>query len=178
VAIPNGASLILKHSSDGVVPGLNDFVAADGTVLHPPVAPVFWSFRVMVGTGLAMLALSWLGAALLWRRGAAAMPRPFLFAGCAMTFSGWLATLAGWYTTEIGRQPWLVQGVLSTKEAVADVPAPMVLGTLIAYLVIYAILTVSYILVIFFLARKSAKGETAPDDPRLPATGGKMAGVV
>ena len=84
-----------------------------------------------------------------------------------MTFSGWLATLAGWYTTEIGRQPWLVTGVLSTKEAVADVPAGMVLGTLIMYLTIYAVLLVSYILVIFFLARKATKGDTRPDDPRI-----------
>ena len=167
IAVPNGASLILTHKADGVVPGLNDFVAADGTVLHPPVAPVFWSFRVMVGTGMAMLLLSWLGAVLLWRRGALALPRPYLYAVTGMAFSGWLATLAGWYTTEIGRQPWLVQGVLSTKEAVADVPAPMVLGTLLMYLAVYAVLLVSYVLVIFYLARKAAKGDTRPDDPRL-----------
>jgi cytochrome d ubiquinol oxidase subunit I len=61
--------------------------------------------------------------------------------------------------TEIGRQPWLVTGVMSTKEAVADVPAPMVLSTLIAYLVVYAILLGAYITVIFYLARKAAKGE-------------------
>jgi cytochrome bd ubiquinol oxidase subunit I len=84
-----------------------------------------------------------------------------------MTFSGWLATLAGWYTTEIGRQPWLVTGVLSTKEAVADVPAGMVLGTLITYLAVYAVLLVTYVLVIFYLARKATKGDTSPDDPRI-----------
>ncbi|MEM9270600.1 MAG: cytochrome ubiquinol oxidase subunit I, partial [Pseudomonadota bacterium] len=74
----------------------------------------------------------------------------------AMTFSGWIATLAGWYTTEIGRQPWLVDGVLSTKEAVADVPAPMVASTLVVYLVVYAVLLVAYITVLFGLARKSS----------------------
>jgi cytochrome bd ubiquinol oxidase subunit I len=169
IAIPNGASLILKHSPDGVVPGLNDFVAADGTVMHPPVAPVFWSFRIMVATGMAMLALSWLGAWLLWRRGAANLPRPYLMATVGMAFSGWVATLAGWYTTEIGRQPWLVQGVLTTEAAVADVPAPMVLGTLLTYLAVYAVLLVTYILVILYLARKAAKGDVTPDDPRRPA---------
>ena len=167
IAVPNGASLILTHKAEGVVPGLNNFVAADGTVLHPPVAAVFYSFRVMIGTGVAMLLMSWLGVFLLWRRGVDRFPKPVLYGAVAMTFSGWLATLAGWYTTEIGRQPWLVSGVLSTKEAVADVPAGMVLGTLITYLVIYGVLLVSYILVIFYLARKATKGDTRPDDPRI-----------
>ena len=159
IGIPNGASLILKHKVDGVVPGLNDYVSEDGEVLHPRVAPVFFSFRIMIGVGMAMLALSWAGAYLLRRNGAAHMPRPVLMAFAAMSFSGWIATLAGWYTTEIGRQPWLVQGVLTTKEAVADVPAGMVLGTLIAYLAIYAALIVAYMSVITYLARKASKGE-------------------
>ena len=159
IGIPSGASLILKKSFDGVVPGLNDFVAEDGTPLHPPVAPVFWSFRIMVGTGMAMLFLSWAGAYYLRRNGAAYMPKIMLFAFSAMAFSGWLATLAGWYTTEIGRQPWLVQGVLTTKQAVADVPAPMVLGTLIAYLITYAALILAYMGTITYLAWKATRGE-------------------
>ncbi|WP_298974196.1 cytochrome ubiquinol oxidase subunit I [uncultured Roseobacter sp.] len=159
IAVPNGASLILTHKADGVVPGLNDFVAEDGTALHPRVAPVFFSFRVMVGTGLAMLALSWAGLYFLRRYGAGDMPALPLYAFTAMSFSGWIATLAGWYTTEIGRQPWLVQGVLSTKDAVSDVPAGMVLGTLIGYLVIYAALIIAYIAVITYLARKASRGE-------------------
>lgn len=159
IGIPNGASLILKHKVDGVVPGLNDFVAEDGTPLHPRVGPVFFSFRIMVATGMAMLALSWAGLYLLRRYGAGAMPDVPLYAFAAMSFSGWIATLAGWYTTEIGRQPWLVQGVLSTKDAVSDVPSGMVLSTLIGYLVIYAVLIVAYIGVITYLARKASRGE-------------------
>ncbi|WP_299963601.1 cytochrome ubiquinol oxidase subunit I [uncultured Roseobacter sp.] len=159
IGIPSGASLILKHKPEGVVPGLNDFVAEDGTVMHPRVAPVFFSFRVMVGTGIAMLLLSWGGLYLMRRYGAGEMPRLSLYAFSAMSFSGWIATLAGWYTTEIGRQPWLVQGVLTTKEAVADVPAGMVLGTLLGYLAIYAALIVAYIAVITYLARKASRGE-------------------
>ena len=160
IGIPNLASIILKHSPDGVVPGLNDFVTEDGEVLHPRVAPVFWSFRVMVGTGMLMLLVSWAASAMMLRRkrGVEGLPKPMLYALVGMSFSGWLATLAGWYTTEIGRQPWLVQGVLSTKQAVADVPAPMVLSTLIAYLIVYAILLGAYITVIFFLARRASVG--------------------
>lgn len=159
IGIPHGASLILTHTWDGVVPGLNDFVAEDGTPLHPPVAPVFWSFRIMVGMGMLMLAISWTGAYMLRRRGADAMPKLMLMGFAAMSFSGWLATLAGWYTTEIGRQPWLVQGVMTTKEAVADVPAPMVLSTLIAYLLVYAALILAYMGTITYLAWKNSRGE-------------------
>jgi len=163
IAIPALASLILTHDFNGEVPGLNDFVTEDGKVLHPPVTPVFWSFRVMVGTGLAMLALSWTAAFLIWRSGRGNhTPRlnSWLLRGfVAMTFSGWIATLAGWYTTEIGRQPWLVNGVMTTADAVADVPAPMVLSTLLVYLAIYIGLTLAYVSVLFYLARKAAKGE-------------------
>ena len=176
IGIPNLASIILRHSADGVVPGLNDYVAADGTPLHSPVAPVFYAFRVMIGTGVLMLLVSWGTSVLMLRRaksgagrrGVEGLPKLVLFGLVGMTFAGWLATLAGWYTTEVGRQPWLVQGVLSTKAAVADVPAPMVLGTLIGYLSVYAALLGAYILVIFYLARKASRGESL--GPVRPAT--------
>ncbi|MGL4438306.1 MAG: cytochrome ubiquinol oxidase subunit I [Bosea sp. (in: a-proteobacteria)] len=170
VAIPNGASLILKHDPAGVVPGLNDFVAADGTPLHPPVAPLFWSFRVMVATGMAMLALSWAGSFLMWRRGGpAGLPRPVLWATVGMTFSGWLATLAGWYTTEIGRQPWLVQGVLTTEAAVGNVAPAMVASSLVAYLTVYTFLLAAFIGALFHLARSGGKFS--------PVAGGKPQNV-
>ena len=167
VGIPNMASIILKHKASGVVPGLNDFVAEDGTVQHPPVAPVFWSFRIMVGTGFAMLLASWATLFLMRRgRGMEGVPTLVKYALVPMAFSGWVATLAGWYTTEIGRQPWLVQGVLTTEQAVAEVPAPFVGMTLGAYLAVYAALLLAYISVLFYLARKAAKGEaTRPMTP-------------
>jgi cytochrome d ubiquinol oxidase subunit I len=175
VAIPNGASLILTHHADGVVPGLNDFVTPEGEVLHPPVAPVFWSFRVMVGTGVLMLIVSWAAAAMMLRRapdggrrGVEGLPRWMLGGLVGMSFAGWVATLAGWYTTEIGRQPWLVQGVLTTEAAVGPVSAPMVLSTLIAYLVVYAILLGAYVTVIFYLARKASRGEPVSTRPAVP----------
>ncbi|MEM8688831.1 MAG: cytochrome ubiquinol oxidase subunit I [Pseudomonadota bacterium] len=171
IEIPSGASIILKHDPKGVVPGLNDFVAEDGSVLHPPVAPVFWSFRVMVGTGMLMLLVSWASVFLIWRRGVDGLPSWLLLGLVGMSFSGWLATLAGWYTTEIGRQPWLVQGVLSTADAVGDVPAGMVLSTLIAYLAIYAALTATYIGVVFYLARRAALGQPPRAEVRLGGAG-------
>ena len=168
LAVPNGASWILTHHADGVVPGLNDFVTEEGEVMHPPVAPVFYAFRVMVGTGFAMLGLSWLGAFLSWRRGTGNLPKPLLYVMVPMAFSGWVATLAGWYTTEIGRQPWLVTGILTREQAVADVPAPMVASTLVAYLVVYALLLFAYITVLFYLARKASHGDDV--EPELPSS--------
>ena len=157
IGIPSLASIILKHDPAGEVPGLNDFVAEDGTVMHPPVAPVFWSFRIMVGIGMLMLVASWAGAWMLWRRGADNLPRPYLWGLTGMTFAGWGATLAGWYTTEIGRQPWLVQGVLTVEEAVGDIAGGMVLTTLLAYVAIYLALLAAYIGVLFHLARKGGR---------------------
>ena len=157
IAIPNMASVILKHSPDGVVPGLNDYEGK-----HPPVAPVFWGFRIMVGTGMAMLALSWAGAFFLYRRGALPVPLAYGFAG--MAFSGWVATLAGWYTTEIGRQPWLVAGILKTADAVAPVTGAHVALTLAIYVVLYLVLMVVYLGVLTHLALKAGKeGDDEPD---------------
>ena len=170
ISIPNGASLILKHSADGVVPGLNDYVAADGKRNHPPVAAVFWSFRIMVGVGMTMLVVSWWISYLSYRRGVDSLGRLSLRVLAVMMFSGWVGTLAGWYTTEIGRQPWLVQGVLSTAEAVGPVTAPMV-ATLIVYLAIYAGLTAAYIGVLLYLARNASDIEHGADT-RIPGRGG------
>ena len=161
LGIPKGASLILKHDPAGIVPGLNDFEGA-----HPPVAPVFFGFRIMVGIGLLMLLGSWLGVWQLWRRGDLS---PWLARGLfAMTFSGWAATLSGWYVTEIGRQPWLVSGVLKTAEAVAAVPATSVATTLVMYLSLYALLLSAYIGAIFYIARK---GKPAAHRPKAPGGG-------
>ncbi len=149
IEIPKLGSLIITRDPDGEVRGLNEFKGE-----HPPVAPVFWSFRVMVGTGMAMLAAAWTGAWWLWRRGT--LPDWFLRGLVAMTFSGWVATVAGWYVTEIGRQPWLVQGVLKARDAVAAVPGEHVGLTLVAYLVVYAVLLTAFVASLFYLARKES----------------------
>jgi cytochrome d ubiquinol oxidase subunit I len=87
----------------------------------------------------------------------------------AMSFSGWVATVAGWYVTEIGRQPYLVYGVLTTAQAASAVPAPMIAATLVMYLTLYAALIVAYVTVLFHLARKAAMGKGA--QPEYPAPG-------
>ncbi len=166
IGIPAGASLILRHSSQGVVPGLNDYAG-----WHPPVAPLFFAFRVMVGLGLLMLAVSWIGSFFLWR--GRDMPHLLQRVFIGMTFSGWVATLAGWYVTEIGRQPYLVTGILTTAEAVSEVPAPMIGLSLTLYLIVYATLIVAYIGVITKLAYKAAKGQKPPAD--IPVEAGTFA---
>jgi cytochrome d ubiquinol oxidase subunit I len=156
LTIPDGASLILRHSANGVVPGLNDFAGN-----HPPVFPVFWAFRIMVGTGVLMLIVSWSAAFFLKRRHK--LPKPLALAMVPMALSGWLATLAGWYTTEIGRQPWLVTGVLKTADAVGPVAGSHVALTLGVYLILYLLLLIAYLGVLVRLALKAAKdGDTSP----------------
>jgi cytochrome bd ubiquinol oxidase subunit I len=148
IAIPGLASLYLGHSFDAEIQGLDDFLGE-----HPPVRPVFFAFRIMVGVGMLMLLVSWLSLYQLCRRKelGAGMLRMLV----AMTFSGWVALVAGWYVTEIGRQPWLVHGVLVTADAVTDTPAAHVGLTLTMYLTLYAALLVAFVTVIFHLARKA-----------------------
>ena len=163
ITIPSGASVILGHSPSAEVPGLDRF--EDN---HPPVAPVFFAFRIMVGVGVLMLLVSWSAAYFLYRRHT--LPRPLAMLMVPMALSGWVAVLAGWYTTEIGRQPWLVQGVLTTEQALGPVPGSHVAFTLSAYLALYAILLVVYLGVLVTLALKAAKeGDEAP----LPAVLGR-----
>jgi cytochrome d ubiquinol oxidase subunit I len=151
IAIPKGAALILTHDADGEVQGLNAFPGK-----HPPVAPVFYAFRLMVGIGMLMIAASWVGLWLLWRR--SETPRWFLRALAAMSFSGWVATLSGWIVTEVGRQPWLIYGVMTTAEAASAVPAGSIALTLAGYAFVYTVLLISYMVVVTQLARKDADG--------------------
>ena len=151
IAIPKFASFYLTHDWDGEVKGLNDFKGK-----HPPVAPVFWAFRIMVGVGMLMLLVSWASVFQLrpWQKNSKRELTVWhaRILVC-MTFAGWVALVAGWYVTEIGRQPWLVTGVMTTLEAASKVPAPKIALSLAMYLVMYAALIVAYITVVFYLAR-------------------------
>ncbi len=149
IELAYGASLILKHDANGEVKGLDAF-APD----HPAVAPVFFAFRIMVGIGVLMLAVSWFGA---WmtRRGRAA-PRWLLWVFAAFTFAGWGATLAGWIVTEMGRQPWLVTGVLRTKDAVGEITGAQLGASLTGYILTYSLLFVAYMVVLTHMAGKGA----------------------
>ncbi|RYZ97899.1 MAG: cytochrome ubiquinol oxidase subunit I [Moraxellaceae bacterium] len=148
IGVPNIASLILTHQMQGEIKGLNEFPNA-----HPPVKPLFYGFRVMVGIGLLMLCVSWICSWHYWRK--KELPPALLKVLVAMTFSGWIATLAGWYVTEIGRQPFLVTGILKTADAVTPVPAANVGVSLAIYLTLYACLLVAYIRTLFVMARKA-----------------------
>jgi len=149
IAIPKLASLYLTHDWNGEVKGIDAFGAN-----APPVAPIFYAFRIMVGMGLAMLALGWLSAWRVWR--GRPMDGWWAKAWVAMTFAGWIALVAGWYVTEVGRQPWLVSGVLTTAQAASSVPASNIALTLAMYLTLYAALLVAYVSVLFYLARAKA----------------------
>jgi cytochrome d ubiquinol oxidase subunit I len=155
IGIPNGASMILRHEMDGEIQGLDTFKDANGPT-HPPVAPLFFGFRIMVGTGMLMLLASWSGLWLYRRRSWVAdrLPRPLLWLLTGMTFAGWLATLAGWYVTEIGRQPYIVFGLLRTSEVASNVASPMIALTLALYLTVYLALIVAYIAVVKYMAEK------------------------
>lgn len=160
IGVPKLASLILTHESDGLVQGLNSFKDE-----HPPVAPVFFAFRIMVGVGILMLIV---GAAGVWNlRKGRHMPAWLARVLVGMTFSGWVGTVAGWYVSEIGRQPWLVQGVLTTVQAAGPVGAAPIGVSLTVYLLLYAVLLAAYISVVFYLAAQAAAGEIPRERARL-----------
>lgn len=150
VKIPGLASLILTHDIDGEVRGLNDFKGE-----HPPVAPVFYAFRIMIGVGILMLLVSWLASFMLWRK--KELPPWFLRVLVGMSFSGWVATLAGWYVTEIGRQPFLVYNTLSTADAVTTIAPSNVAFSLLVYIGLYIVLLIAYIRTLFVMAYRSTQ---------------------
>jgi cytochrome bd ubiquinol oxidase subunit I len=154
LAIPKLASLILRHDADGELKGLNEFPSA-----HPPVLPVFWCFRIMVGTGILMLLVSWIGLWRHWRDGwdFTRMPRPMLKLFAAMTFAGWIATIAGWYVTEIGRQPFIVAGLIRTSDVVSRVPSSSVALTLGIYITLYLVLLAAYVGVLKYMSETADK---------------------
>jgi cytochrome d ubiquinol oxidase subunit I len=158
IELPYGASIMLRHDPKAEVKGVSDFPNA-----HPPVAPLFFAFRLMVGMGVLMLLVSWVGA---WRtRKGRAAPTWLLWVFAGFTFAGWIATLAGWIVTEVGRQPWIVYGVMRTADAAGDVPGAALGASLTGYVITYSVLLVAYLVVITYIAGQGA----APDDPGVGA---------
>ncbi len=130
--IPKLSSLILKHDANAPLAGLDRIAPRD----RPPVAPVFFAFRIMVGLGFAMIGLG------LWSLAARARGKLYAWrwlhrAGVAMTPAGFIAVLAGWTVTEVGRQPFTIQGLLRTADSVSPLDAPAVATSLIAFIVTY-----------------------------------------
>ena len=153
VGIPKLASFILTHDVEGEIRGLNEFENN-----HPPVTPVFYGFRIMVSIGLLMIAVSWFSCwnLLVRKRNLSTTNLKIIV---VMMFSGWVATLAGWYVTEIGRQPWLVTGVLTTEAAVTPIAPHNVGISLVLYCCVYLFLLLAYIHTLLLMARKAVTVE-------------------
>ena len=160
LALPKLASLILTHDANGLVEGIESFSDA-----HPPVRPVFFAFRVMVGAGVLMLLVA-IASVLSLRRNRD-LPAWLARICVGMTFAGWVATVAGWYVSEIGRQPWLVSGVLRVEQAVGPVGAAPIAILLTTYLALYALLLAAYVSVVFYLAANAAQGNIPRERERL-----------
>jgi len=138
--IPDAGSLIIKHSISGVVTGL-DSAPPDQ---WPYVPIVFFAFRVMVGLGLLMLAYAWWGSYLIRRR-TEGPPSWFLLGAVWMIPAGFVATVAGWWVAETGRQPWVVYGMLRTADVATPLPTAQVLGSLLAFIAVYAAVMAAYL---------------------------------
>ncbi|MBU1468820.1 MAG: cytochrome ubiquinol oxidase subunit I [Gammaproteobacteria bacterium] len=150
VGIPNLGSLILTHSWDGAVQGLEAVPPED----RPNVPLVFWSFRVMVGIGFGMMGIAAL-ALLLRRKGRLYENKAFLSLVTLFTPMGVIAVLAGWYVVEIGRQPWIVYNLVRTSEIVSPLPPERVLFTLTMFVIIYSLLIGVYL---YFMRKLIKKG--------------------
>jgi cytochrome d ubiquinol oxidase subunit I len=160
IGIPGLSALILTHEWDGETPGLKDVPKED----RPPVAIVFWSFRIMVAIGMLMALVGAVSLYLRWR-GTLYDARLFQRLALLMGPAGFIAVLAGWVTTEVGRQPYTVYGLLRTAESVAPIDAPAVAASLLAFIVVYFLLFGAgtlYILKMMNRAPADAGGE-GPD---------------
>lgn len=165
VEVPKLGSLILTHSLDGTVKGLKDFPADQ----RPPVALPFFSFRVMVGIGILMLALVVASWWLRWRGRLFDSPN-FRRACLFMGPMGFVAVLAGWTTTEVGRQPWVVYGLLRTADAVSpSLTGRDVLISLLFYMATYLIIFPAGAWVMLRIVRKGPQSadDTPNDEPQI-----------
>jgi cytochrome d ubiquinol oxidase subunit I len=160
ISIPRGSSLVLTHDPNGLFPGLKSVPPQE----RPPVVPVFFAFRVMLGIGFFMIVAALYGAWLMWR-GTLERTRWYLYVVANTWWIGFVAVIAGWIVTETGRQPWIVQGILRTADAVSPVPAGSVATTLALFVLVYGVV---FSLGIYYINRLIAKG---PEDRREGAGG-------
>jgi len=158
IEIPKASSLILKHSLDAPLKGL-DTVPREN---WPPVAVIFWSFRIMVGIGFLMLGIGLLSLFMRWR-GTLYQSRLLHLYALAMGPAGFIAVLAGWFTTEVGRQPFTVYGLLRTADSASPLAAPAVGSSLIAFIVVYFIVYTGGLTYLFrLMATPPHHGEQGP----------------
>jgi cytochrome d ubiquinol oxidase subunit I len=166
VSIPRLGSLITAGDANARVTGLTAFAPAD----RPPVFIVFWAFRVMVGLGLAMIGLGLWGV-LLWLTGGPERSRLFLRAAILMGPTGFIAVIAGWTVAEVGRQPWVVWHVMRTAAGASPVGAHQVSASLLAFLIVYALIfTTGAIYILRLMAQGPAGVGDAPPAGRAPGS--------
>ncbi len=163
LGIPGGASLILKHHVEGVVPGLKDWAPED----RPHVATVFWSFRIMVAIGFLMVAIALISLVLRWR-GTLYEARWFHRLCTLMLPLPFVAVLAGWITTEMGRQPWVLYELMRVEDAVTpSLTGGVALTSLIVYVIVYAIIFVAGGYYISRILVGGPEKEESPSDEKL-----------
>jgi cytochrome d ubiquinol oxidase subunit I len=134
IAIPRAGSLLITHDPNGLFPGLKDFRPED----RPPVLPVFFMFRLMVGIGILLILIGLIGALLWWRK-RLFHASWFLKPVTHVWPLGFIAILAGWMVTEIGRQPWIAYGILRTADARSPVPASTIALSLALFVIVYSV---------------------------------------
>ncbi|MBI4275833.1 MAG: cytochrome ubiquinol oxidase subunit I [Rhizobiales bacterium] len=164
ISIPRGSSLILTHDPSGLFPGLKSVPPQD----RPPLLSVFFAFRIMLAIGFFMIAAALFGA-WLWWRGRLFETRWFLHIISYSWWIGFVAVIAGWVVTESGRQPWLVQGVLRTSDAISPVPAASIATTLALFVVTYGIVFWMGIYYINRLIVRGPEGRAIEDAAALPS---------
>jgi cytochrome d ubiquinol oxidase subunit I len=163
VGIPKLASLYLTHDWNGSVQGLKDFTRDE----RPPVAPVFFAFRVMVGMWVMMMALTVWAWWLAWRRRLFDTPA-FLRAATWSIPSGYIAVTAGWITTEVGRQPYVVYGMMRTADAVSPrLTGGDVLASLLAFIAVYAVVFGAGVYYLVRLVERGLPDHVPMREPRL-----------
>ncbi|MCI3134377.1 cytochrome ubiquinol oxidase subunit I [Phenylobacterium aquaticum] len=171
LSIPGLGSWITAGDARAEVTGLKAFAAKD----RPPVAIVFYAFRLMVGMGVAMIGLGAWGAWLSLREGVE-RSRPFLRAMVAMGPTGFVAVIAGWIVAEVGRQPYVIYGVLRTADAVSPVGAGQVSASLIGFLIVYAVIfSVGALYILRLIGEGPVEGAEAPPPPLPRAPGSALA---
>jgi cytochrome d ubiquinol oxidase subunit I len=167
IAIPHLGSLLLEHDLNAPMRGLDTVPLAD----QPPVAIVFWSFRIMVGLGLLMFALGLWSLVARWRKKLHDWTWLHRLA-LVMGPSGFVAVIAGWVTTEVGRQPWVVYGLLRTRDAVSPIAAAGVTGSLIAFVIVYfSVFAAGTWYILKLMGHAPAAGETPPDAAPIRSAG-------
>ena len=167
VGIPNLSSLILHHAWDAPVHGLKSVPREE----RPPVGIVFWSFRIMVGLGMLMLLLGMFSLLARFRKKLYDWKLLHRFA-LLMGPAGFVAVIAGWVTTEVGRQPYVIYGLLRTRDAVSPIAAPGVTGSLVAFVIVYfAVFAAGTVYILRLMKQPPHEGEEGLSNAPLRTAG-------